>query len=396
MIGTAAALIALAPIQSASAQAHFAGYGQTANQIAVGASLDTMIGAPTGERATLLSSIDALPTANGRADALAQLSPQSYSLLPRLAIQSLDAGTAMLGQYLVGRRTAEADGLEPIANATRGDINMALLGDIRSARYEARPDRPAARTDSRSIAFAIDYQPREGMIVGLTLGIDGLDARLDPRRPRITLFNAHIGPYASITNGRVYLDGSLLYNSGDMKLRRQIDIPGFSNRLTAGAHSDGWAATAETGYMLQAKRIRIEPFAGLHYRYAGMDGFSERGGTAALDVAPYRTRSLQSSLGVRVSTAVVKGDWTIRPTAQADWRRELRGHADSRIEARFATADLGAFAFSPTRLARDQATVAANVSATYRERTRFRIGYAGQLSSDRRVHGLTLSVTRRF
>jgi len=92
----------------------------------------------------------------------------------------------------------------------------------------------------------------------------------------------------------------------------------------------------------------------------------------------------------------MQGGWTLRPSVEAQWQRELRSHPDSRIEARFATRDLPIFTLRPTRLARDAGLVNAGVSATWNNRTTIRLGYAGEFSSDRHVHAATLTVGRRF
>ena len=345
----------------------------------------------------MLASIDALPTPAARADALGQLSARSHALLPRLSIQSMDAADRDIRDYLVERRHIALDA--PTDEPVRGDrtIHMMLTGGVRQAGYEARPDRPEAKTDSRSIRFAIDVSPLPRLIVGATLGIDGIDARLDPaQRPRITDFNSQIGPYASFHTGRFYIDATASYNFSEFKLRRQVGWSGFSDRMMARTDGDGWAATVQAGAMLRAGAVRMQPFVGLAYRYADIGGFREGGGPAALEVARYRTQSVRSALGARASATVHKGSWAVRPTVEAQWQRELRARPDSRIEARFVGGDLPIFTLKPTRLARDAALLSAGVTATHASRTAVLLGYSGEYGSDRHVHALKLSLSRRF
>ncbi len=366
----------------------------TPGQIAVATALDSRI-PTTGPSAVMRAAVVAQPTPTERASALGLLSPQSYTLLPRLVVQALDAKDMMLQSYLADRR-AGTDSSPARTPGTKGGVNMVVMGDVRQAKYDAATDRPKLKSDSRSIAFAIDYQPREGVIVGAMLGIDGLDAQIDPARPRSTLFNSHIGSYASISNGRVYVTGAVSYDYADFKLRRQVGFTGFSDRLTARTDADAFAATGETGYSLALGKARVEPYAGINFRHIAMSGFTENGGAAALQVANYRTRSLQSALGLRTNATITRGAWTIRPAVQAEWRRELHGKADSRIEARFVSGNFATFTLQPTRLARDYAAMSAGVTATYKERTSLRLAYNGQLGSDRAIHGAVLSLSRRF
>jgi outer membrane autotransporter protein len=395
LIAGAAALLAVLPIHAASAQT-LASQGQTANQVAVGAGLDAITATATGDRRTMINAIRALPDVASRANALGQVSQQSYTLLPRLAIQSMDANETMLHNYIVERRSVGADAPNTVPLSGDGTINMMLMGGVRQAKYDAGRDRTKATSDSRSVAFAIDFAPRPGLLLGVSLGIDGQDAGLDPRKPRITQFNSHIGPYASYTNGKFYLDASASYNMSDYKLRREVNFAGFINKLTATQLGDNWAASGETGVMLKVNKTRIQPFVGIHYRYADVSGFQEQGGTAALQVARFRTQSVRSSAGLRLSTTIEKGAWAIRPTVSAEWRHELAKQPDSRIEARLASADVAIWRLQPAGLKRDTANVSAGVTATYNSRTSFRLGYVGEFGSDRRINGAVISVNRRF
>ncbi|WP_313804482.1 autotransporter outer membrane beta-barrel domain-containing protein [Sphingobium sp.] len=396
LIQGAAAALLLFGAQPALA-GPYAPYAATPGETAVGAMLDAMSGAPTGDRAAMLASIDALPTAAARADALGQLSPRSYSLLPRLSIQSMDAADREIRSWLVERRAIAIDAPADVPASGDRTITMMLTGGVRQASYKGRIDRPEAESDSRSLRFAIDVRPTAGLLIGATLGIDGIDARLDPaQRPRISQFNSNIGPYVSYDNGRFYVDATASYTLSEYKLRRQIGWSGFTGRMVAPVDGDGWAASGEAGAMLRAGALRIQPFAGLHYRYADVSGFTENGSAAALQVAPFRTKSLRSALGGRVSINVVQGGWTLRPSIEAQWQRELRSRADSRIETRFATRDLPVFTLRPTRLARDAGLVNAAISATWNSRTTVRLGYAGEYGADRHVHAATLTIGRRF
>jgi uncharacterized protein with beta-barrel porin domain len=391
----AAALLAILPISPASAQT-LASQGQTANQVAVGAGLDSITVTATGDRRTMINAIRALPDVASRANALGQVSQQAYTLLPRLAIQSMDANETMLHNYIVDRRSVAADTPNTIPLSADHTVNMMLMGAVRQAKYDGARDRPKANSDSRSLLFAIDFTPRPGLLLGVSLGVDGQDARLGANKPRITQFNSHIGPYASYTNGKFYVDASASYNLSDYKLRREVNFAGFIDRLTATQLGDNWAASGETGILLKSGKTRIQPFVGVHYRYADVAGFQEQGGTAALQVAKYRTQSIRSSVGARISTTIEKGAWSIRPTASAEWRRELAKQPDSRIEARLASADVAIWRLQPAGLNKNAANVSAGIAATYNNRTTFRLGYIGEFGSDRRINGATVSVNHRF
>ncbi|MDB5700379.1 MAG: hypothetical protein JWL66_578 [Sphingomonadales bacterium] len=394
-VAGAAALLTLAPIGSASAQS-LASAGRTSNQVAIGTALDAVSGRTNAARQSQIDAIRALPVAL-RGSALGQLSPQSYTLLPQLAIQSMDASDTMLHNYIVTRRDIAEEAPATIAMSGARTFHATLMGDVRQATYKSGFDRPRATTDSRSIAFAADFSPIPGAIVGVTLGIDGIDARLDPARPRITYFNSHIGPYASIVRGKVYVDANASYTLSEYKLRRQVEFTGVNDRLRVNQDGDGWAANAETGLMVKRGVARIQPFVGIHYRYADVSGFRETGGISALDVAGYRTQSLRSGVGARVSANVKRGNWALRPSAQAEWRRELLKNPESRMEFRFANGDiLNTFTLLPSQLKKDAAYLSAGITATRNSRTSFRLAYTGELANDRHINGFVATISRRF
>ncbi|WP_240334252.1 autotransporter outer membrane beta-barrel domain-containing protein [Sphingobium estronivorans] len=390
------AVLLLGAVAEPALAGPYAPYAATPGEAAVGVMFDAAP-APSSDRAAMLGSIDALPDAATRADALGQLSPRSDSLLPRLSIQTMDASDREIRSWLAERRSIAVDASASVPTSGDRTIHMMLTGGVKQARYKGRTDRPAADSDSRSLRFAIDVTPVRGFILGATLGIDGLDARLDrAQRPRITLFTSHIGPYVSYNNGRFYADATASYTLSEYKLRRQVGWTGFADRMIAPVDGDGWAVSGEAGAMVRAGALRVQPFAGLHYRYADVSGFTENGGPAALQVAPFRTQSLRGALGARLSANVAQGGWTLRPSVEAQWQRELRSRPDSRIEARFATRDLPIFTLRPTRLARDAGLVNAGLSATWNSRTTVRLGYAGEFGSDRHIHAATLTLGRRF
>ncbi len=123
----AAALLGAAGMTGAHA-APYGPYASTPGEASLASSLDSANSAPAGDRAAMLQSLDALPTAAERADALGQLSARSYSLLPRLSIQSMDSADREIRSYLVERRNIASSASADVP--VRGDrtINMMLVG----------------------------------------------------------------------------------------------------------------------------------------------------------------------------------------------------------------------------------------------------------------------------
>lgn len=394
-IGIAASIVALSG--SAALAQTYGPDATTPGEAAVAGALDTIASPSTGPYATMLGAIDALPDAAARADALGQLSPRNYRLMPRLSIQSMDATDREIRGYLQQRREMALDASASVP--VSGDQTITVMGSygLRQGKYKARVDRPAANSDSRSIRAGFDISPVPGLIVGASIGIDGIDAALDrSQRPRSTLFNAGVTPYASYTKGRFYVDATAGYTRSWYQLRRQVSYTGFTDRLQAGAQGDNAAASVEAGGILQLGVLRAQPFAGLQYRYADLGGIVESGGASALAVAKFKSQSVRSSLGMRASATVRKGNWSVRPSVEAQWQRELRSRPESRIEAIFINGGTPIFTLPSWRYDRDAAIVGASVAAVHGERTAVRFSYSGEFAHDRRVHGFALTASRRF
>lgn len=371
--------------------------GATPGQVAVGRALDAVAPSAASGYADILNAIDALPDAAARAGALGQLGAAPYRLMPRLSIQSMDATDREIRGYLAQRRELALDASPGVPVSGDRTINVMVSYGLKQGDYHARPDRPRANFDSRSIRAGFDISPVPGLILGTSIGIDGIDANLDrSQRPRSTLFNAGVTPYASYTNGRYYVDATAGYTRSWYQLKRQVSFTGFNDRLQSGPNGDNAAASVEAGGIVKLGVLRAQPFAGLHYRYADLGGFVESGGAAALAVAKFKTESVRSSLGLRASASLRQGAWTLRPSVEAQWQRELRSRPESRIEAIFLQGGTPIFTLPSTRYDRDGAIIGAGISAVHSERTALRLSYSGEFANDRRIHGFAATASHRF
>lgn len=394
LIAGASALWGAAP--AALAQT-YAADATTPGEASVAGALDAIQTPASGPYSAIVGAIDALPNSGARANALGQLSPRSYRLMPRISIQSMDSTDREIRGYLAQRREMMLDASPGVP--TSGDRTITFMASygLKQGKYEARPDRPSANFDGRSIRAGIDMSPIPGLIVGASIGIDGIDANLDrSQNPRSTLFNAGVTPYASYTNGRFYVDATAGYTRSWYQLRRQVNFTGFSDRLQAGPNGDNAAGTIEAGGILKLGVLRAQPFAGLQYRYADLGGFVESGGASALAVAKFKAETVRTSLGGRVTATVKKGAWTLRPSVEAQWQRELRSRPESRVEAIFLAGGTPIFTLPSTRYDRDAAIVSAGLTAVHGERTALRLSYSGEFAHDRRLNSFAVTASRRF
>lgn len=396
-VGFSVAATAIGGVAGTASAQNYEADATSAGQVAVARALAAVPNPETSSYSSIFNAVSALPDSASRSDALGQLSPAAYRLLPRLAVQSMDATDREIRGYLAQRRELALDASPGVPVSGDRTINVMVSYGLKQGDYKARLDRPRANFDSRSIRAGFDMSPVPGLIVGTSIGIDGIDANLDrSQRPRSTLFNANFTPYASYSNGRFYVDATAGYTRSWYQLRRQISFTGFGDRLQSGPNGDNAAASVEAGGIFKLGVLRAQPFAGLHYRYADLGGFVESGGAASLAVAKFKTESLRTALGMRASATFGKGVWKLRPRVEAQWQRELRSRPDSRIEAVFLAGDSPIFTLPAMRYDRDGAVVGAGISAVHGERTALRLSYSGEFGNDRRIHAFAVTANHRF
>jgi uncharacterized protein with beta-barrel porin domain len=99
---------------------------------------------------------------------------------------------------------------------------------------------------------------------------------------------------------------------------------------------------------------------------------------------------------MRASATLRKGNWTLRPSVEGQWQRELRSRPESRIEAVFLNGGTPIFTLPSWRYDRDTAIVGASLTAVHAARTSLRLSYAGEFANDRHVHGFAVTASRRF
>jgi uncharacterized protein YhjY with autotransporter beta-barrel domain len=323
---------------------------------------------------------------------------QLHTVLPQLAIQSLDAVEAHVHDILVERRDREMAGDQPVV----GKLSMTVFGDFRAGHYSQFDNEPSTITHSRSISAALDYAPREGIIAGVSAGVDGIDARLAGTGPeagqgagqRVGTTSWHVGPYLGVSNGRVYFDTSVNYASA--RYNERFDASGNQVLVTGARYSDSWAISGETGYHLRKGKVNVQPFAGLHYRYAHVPQMYQTTGTTTLATAPFANQSLRSAVGLRISENYAVGSWSLQPVVSAEWRHELRHQVSTVIEEEQITPPSPVYTLPPGSFDRNAALVNLGVSATYHERLTVRLNYRGEFTDGRRIHGLVASISHRF
>lgn len=363
----------------------------TIGEASVAAALDSAPASELSEKVRSLSSTEL------RADGLGQLSTKAFANLPRISIDAMDFSDRQLRGYLGDRRLQAQDISKSAQYTGFSSLRIGFNGVAWENIYDAKADRERYKVRDLTLRINADIAPIPNLIVGVSAGVDAIDMRLNPiRKPRSTQFNYYFGPYVSFTNGMFYVDGAVGYNYADYNLRREVNIGGLTDKLVSKAEGDGWSASTEVGAHLRIGKVRVQPNVGLSYRYADITPFRENGGTSAVIVNSFNAKSVRGTIGAKVGVEVKRGAWSLQPSFDAQLQHEFRERPESQIRSRFVTGSTRVMVSEPARYARNVANLGFSVTASHRDNYAVRIGYVGQVASDRHSHAATLTLSRRL
>lgn len=199
--------------------------------------------------------------------------------------------------------------------------------------------------------------------------------------------NYHAGLYGGTQWGALGFRSGAAYTWHDITTARSVAFPGFTDSLKADYHAATTQVFGEFGYRIDTPAATFEPFANLAYVNLHTDGFSERGGAAALTSTGGRTDAAFTTFGLRASNSFAIG------TVRADLRGTLGWrHAFDNVTpfSTFAFAGGSAFNIAGVPIARDAAVVDAGMDFVIAKGATIGISYNGQLSNaaaDQSVRG---------
>lgn len=377
----------------AFSQTPFGLIGGTANQTAVGGVLDRFAGIPSAGLLGLLRGLDGLPDDVSRNQALSDLSPAAFSLLPDLVFQTADFQDTTVRRYLRDVRGGGTDDRDDTAvlGAERR-IGMFLVANGRYGDFDADIDRNRTKFSYTGLTGGVDYRITPDILIGVMGGYDLGEARLNRSSQQSDVDTWYAGGYATAASGPFYVDVHGSYGKTDFDLTRTVNIGGFSATTRATPESENWSAAGTIGGSFQFGGFEVEPYAGARYVRVKLDDFSESGdGTTALTViARDRVESLQSILGLRIGGSIPVLGATLRPSIRGEWRREFENDASRFLVANFAGAGISApFGFTTTPLDRDFAAVGAGFTVSGNSALSLVVDYNGQFGKDRQVNGIT-------
>lgn len=306
--------------------------GLTANQQAVGGTLDAIALTATGDLQTMINDLGAASTVDQQR-ALSQLSGEGYGTAQTIGIQSGIQFQNSVTDRLTnnGNFLTSAGGSLVSADLAEEDVWLVSARDQTQRRgwlqgfgtsAQISGDGNAAGSGYRQggVAVGLDLGSDETGVVGISNGNSFLSFGQD-NGSFGNMNSHHFGLYGVRQMDPLYVLGSTSYGYSDMDMTRTV--PGGTVQGSPVAHQIG--AYAETGLSLDGSMVRIQPLVALQYQLFSQQSFSETGGPGALNVASQQANSLRTHLGARMSFSELQDSsgrlWT--PYVHARWVAEL-------------------------------------------------------------------------
>lgn len=231
-----------------------------------------------------------------------QLAPESNGGATRAATTSQNLVSNATGNRTSGLRGASSgEGF-----AQTGVWVQSLYSD---ATQDLRDGVAGYNAYSRGIAVGADGKLGDDLTLGLAYSFINTD--VNGKSGNKTKVDSHAFTlYGGYELGSYFVDGSLTYGLNDNDSKRQI----AGTRAKASYDSDLLGLNLVGGYTWKINpQVLVEPRLAARYSLVNIDGYREKGSSAALKVEDQRYEAIELGAGVRVAGSFNLGAGTLEP-----------------------------------------------------------------------------------
>jgi len=235
-------------------------------------------------------------------------------------------------------------------------------------------DATGYKLDSGGFTLGLDYKMCDHFTVGVSFGYTGTTSDLTDGG-RIFVNGGKVGLYSTAYSGAWYVDTAVNggYNSYD------TDREGLGGRARGSVDGGEFNALVGTGMDFRMGGLTMGPIAAFNYTYAGLDGFTERGSLAPLNVRGSDEESLRTSLGFKVSTEWKAGTVVVKPQMRVAWQHEF-GDTTYSLDSSFANGAGDVFIVDGPKIGRDSVLLSLGFAVQCNERCSVFAYYDGELA----------------
>jgi outer membrane autotransporter protein len=142
--------------------------------------------------------------------------------------------------------------------------------------------------------------------------------------------------------------------------------------------------------------VSVTPYVALDYLNAQLQGFSETGGFGALAVSSTDSSSLQTTLGMRLTSRIAMASYgTLIPELRLGWNHEF-GDASQKITASLVGVPGSTFSATGIVFGRDTALIGGGLSMELSPDAKVFVDYDGKLGSRSQEHSISGGLRVRF
>ena len=386
----------------------------TPNQFAVARALDS-VAARIGSRTGVFNELNFLDTQplGTLAGNLDRISPEELTSIFHIAKSLANIQTANIQRRLEDIRSESEGGVSAASSSTRfgGGANgptgriskeiappkddrwgMFFTGSGEFTRVGSTTNAAGFSLDSGGVTAGVDYRFTDKFAAGISLGYANTTANLS-NGGKVDVDGGRVGAYATYFDRGLHLDAAVSGGINSYKIRRTTP-----NNTVATGGPDGSEVNLlfAAGYDWKFKGLTIGPTASFHYTNVQLDGFTETGGFAPLNVVKKNADSTRSALGMHATFDVKMGRVILRPEARAAWQHEF-GDTSYSLTSTFATLGGNAFTVAGPATGRDSLLVGAGFSILWNERFSTYAFYDGELlRSNYSSHNISAGFRYKF
>jgi fibronectin-binding autotransporter adhesin len=264
--------------------------------------------------------------------------------------------------------------VEPILQPgpeNRWGVWMTGFGDFVSVDADANANGYDFTTGG--VSLGIDYRISEQWAVGVMGEYSHTWTSLQPSG-NIDVNSGRGGLYATWHDHGIYVNGAIYGGQNNYDSSRS----GLQGLATGATEGTEWSTFISGGYDFHFGSLTVGPVAALQYTYAHIDGFSENGSLAPMQIQSDAANSLRSDVGFRLFYQWQVGKVIIEPSLKAAWEHEYL-YSALPITAGFAGIPGPTATFTGPAEGHESAIVSAGVSVQWTPTLSTYLNYDGQL-----------------
>lgn len=334
------------------------------------------------------AAIEALLAADETTAALAyhQLAGGSNANLAKATLSSVTPiGASLLSAMHQLDNAHDSPGNSPrhaAGNADSGRVWLQALGHGGKLDREFEP----MQHSTKGLLLGTDWRVTEEWYLGVMGGTS--DTRIDSQELDGDLDSWHLGAYALRQTGPLSLRLGATWSSHEGSTRREVAFGRFHDRLKGSYHASTQQAFIESGYNLGRANVSIEPFAGLGYQRYRRDGYTERGGAAALKVHAQSQGNFNTTVGLRMAkVSTLDNGMRLTPRFSAGWKH-VYGETYTSTRQRLVT-ETEDFTVYGAELDRNSLALDTGLDLAVSSNHILGVGLSGEIGTDSRNHGVS-------